>query len=155
MKKSGEKCQIASFGQSSRRPPPAKPQPTAKGSATHSPANSGGSPSIDADDGAGVGSGEQSGEEGARQREVGAVVVEEQARRSTPAVERNAEAGREDEPFGPVALLGQQDPPEPRKPHQHRRQHGPDRELRHEREEQVTLGREVSCVIEVAATSTV
>src|SRR5437660_8902557 len=38
----GEKCQIASFGQSSRRPPPAKPQPTAKGSAPHSPMPSGG-----------------------------------------------------------------------------------------------------------------
>ena len=27
----GEKCQMASFGQSSRNPPPAKPQPTANG----------------------------------------------------------------------------------------------------------------------------
>ena len=42
VKTNGEKCQIASFGQSSRRPPPAKPQPTAKGSAMNSPATSGG-----------------------------------------------------------------------------------------------------------------
>ena len=40
----GEKCQIASFGQSSRRPPPANPQPMAKGSAMNSPAPSGGMP---------------------------------------------------------------------------------------------------------------
>ena len=50
VKTNGEKCQMASFGHSSRRPPPAKPQPTAKGSAIHSPATSGGRPTIDADD---------------------------------------------------------------------------------------------------------
>jgi hypothetical protein len=38
VKNSGEKCQMASFGHSSRSPPPAKPQPMAKGSAAHSPA---------------------------------------------------------------------------------------------------------------------
>ena len=43
VKTNGEKCQMASFGQSSRRPPPAKPQPTAKGRAMNSPVTSGGS----------------------------------------------------------------------------------------------------------------
>ena len=81
VKKNGEKCQIASFGQISRRPPPAKPHPTAKGSATHSPARAAGMPDHDADDRAGVGAGEQAGEEGARERQVGGVVVEEQPRR--------------------------------------------------------------------------
>ena len=66
VKKSGEKCQIASFGQISRRPPPANPQPTANGSAIHSPAMSGGIPTIDPDDRAGVGAGQQPGEERAR-----------------------------------------------------------------------------------------
>ena len=33
VKTNGEKCQMSCFGHSSRRPPPAKPQPTAKGSA--------------------------------------------------------------------------------------------------------------------------
>ena len=37
-KTKGEKCQIASFGQSSRSPPPANPHPTANGRAPHSPA---------------------------------------------------------------------------------------------------------------------
>src|SRR2546428_6081090 len=42
----GEKSPNASFGHSSRRPPPAKPQPTAKGSAIHSPLKSGGTPTF-------------------------------------------------------------------------------------------------------------
>ena len=37
VKKNGEKCQIASFGQISRKPPPANPQPIANGRAIHSP----------------------------------------------------------------------------------------------------------------------
>ena len=58
----------------------------------------------------------------------------------TPAVSGSAEAGGEDQPLRPVALLGQQDPPEPRKSHQHRRQDRPDGELRHQREQQELLG---------------
>ena len=46
MKKSGEKCQIASLGQTSRSPPPAKPHPTEKGIAIASPAISAGVPVI-------------------------------------------------------------------------------------------------------------
>ncbi len=42
----GEKRQMASFGQASRMPPAAKPQPTAKGSAAHSRAMMAGVPSI-------------------------------------------------------------------------------------------------------------
>ena len=41
---SGEKRQMASFGQTSRSPPPQKPQPTAKGMAIASPATSAGAP---------------------------------------------------------------------------------------------------------------
>ena len=59
VKTNGEKCQIDSFGQSSRRPPPAKPQPTANGSAPHSPAPSGGMPTMRADDRAGVRAGDE------------------------------------------------------------------------------------------------
>ncbi len=40
----GEKCQISSFGQASRSPPPANPQPTAKGRAMYWPAMSAGAP---------------------------------------------------------------------------------------------------------------
>ena len=47
VKKSGEKCQMASFGQSSRKPPPAKPQPIAKGRAIHSPATIAGIPTME------------------------------------------------------------------------------------------------------------
>ena len=90
VKNSGEKCQIASFGQISRRPPPAKPQPIAKGRAIHSPAMIGGMPTIDADDGAGVGPGEQAGEERAGQRQVRGVVVEQQPRQRR----RRSAAGR-------------------------------------------------------------
>ena len=43
-KTNGENFQIASLGQASRRPPAAKPQPTAKGRAPHSLAMSPGVP---------------------------------------------------------------------------------------------------------------
>ena len=36
VKTNGENCQSTSFGQSSRSPPPAKPQPIAKSGATNS-----------------------------------------------------------------------------------------------------------------------
>ena len=42
----GENCQSTSFGHSSRRPPPANPQPMAKGRAMNSPEKSGGMPTI-------------------------------------------------------------------------------------------------------------
>ena len=42
----GEKRQMSGFGHSSRSPPPANPQPTAKGSEPNSPAKIGGSPHI-------------------------------------------------------------------------------------------------------------
>ena len=142
VKKSGEKCQIASLGQISRRPPPAKPQPTANGSAIHSPATTrrDARPSTPTMAPA-YGPGEQAGEERAGEGQVGGVVVEEQPR-DDPGRQRQAEAGGEDQPLRPVALLGQQDPPEPREPHQHGRQHGHDRELDHQRREQELIGGE-------------
>ena len=141
MKTNGEKCQIASFGQTSRRPPPAKPQPTAKGSAIHSPATAAGMPTSSADDGAGVRTGDEAGEKRAFERQVGGVVVEEQPA-ATPAVERHAEAEREDQPVGPVAPLEDQDVAEPAVPHQHRRQRRHDRQLDDQRREQELLGGE-------------
>ena len=81
VKTNGEKCQIASFGQSSRRPPPAKPQPTAKGRAMNSPSTSGGTPTSAPTMRAGVRAGDQAGEERAFERQVGRVVVEQQPRR--------------------------------------------------------------------------
>ena len=89
-----------------------------------------------ADDGAGVGAGEQAGEERAGEREIGGVVVEEQARQHAER-QGKAEAAGENQPFRPVPLLGQQDPPKPRKPHQHRRQHRHDGELRHQCQEEL------------------
>ena len=62
-------------GQASRRPPPAKPQPTAKNSAMNSPASSAGSGDHQADDGAGVRAGDEARQERAFEREVGRVVV--------------------------------------------------------------------------------
>ncbi len=99
----------------------------------------GGMPSMTPTMAPGVGAGEQSGEEGARQRQIGGVVVEQEPR-DDPGGEREAQAGGENQPLRPVPLFGQQDPPEPRKPHQHRRQHRPDGELGHQREQQDLLG---------------
>ena len=82
-------------------------------------------PHHDADDRARVRAGEQAGEERAGERQVGGVVIEELAR-DDARDERHAEARREDQPLRPVPLLGQQDAPEPWKPHEHRGQHGHD-----------------------------
>ena len=86
---------MSSFGQTSRRPPPAKPQPTAKGSAPNSPATSAGSATSSADERAGVGTGDEAGEERAFERQVGGVVVEQQARRRRrPSAARRGRARR-------------------------------------------------------------
>ena len=128
VKTNGEKCQIASFGHSSRRPPPAKPQPTAKGSAINSPVTSGGRPTMRADGRAGVRAGDQAGEERAFERQVGGVVAEQQAG-DDAGRQRDAEAEREGQPIGPGAALEDQDVPEPPVAHQHRRQRGHDGQL--------------------------
>ena len=93
MNTNGVNCQIASFGQASRRPPPAKPQPTAKGSAMNSPAISAGVPTSTPDERAGVGPGNQSGEERAFERQVGRLVVEQQPR-GDAGHQRDAEGQR-------------------------------------------------------------
>ena len=139
MKTNGEKCQIASFGQSSRRPPPAKPQPMANGRAPNSPLKSGGRPAISADGGAGVGPGDQPGEKGALEREVGGVVVEQQARRHAGG-ERHAERQGEDQAVGPVAPLEDQDVAEPAVADEHGRQGSHDRELDDQRRQQHLIG---------------
>ena len=73
VKTNGEKCQMSGFGQSSRSPPPAKPQPTAKGSEPYSPANSGGRPHITPTSAPAYGPGDEAGQEGRLEREVGAL----------------------------------------------------------------------------------
>ena len=93
------------------------------------------------DDGAGVGPGQETGEERARERQIRRLVVQEQSREHAGR-ERHAEAGREHEPFGPVALLGEEDAPKPRKPDEHRGEHGHEGELHHEGDEQELLGQE-------------
>ena len=90
-KTNGEKCQMASFGHSSRRPPPANPQPTANGSAPHSPAMSAGTDGQPADDGAGVRAGDQADEKRAFERQVRRVVAQQDARGDAEG-ERNARA---------------------------------------------------------------
>ncbi len=92
-------------------------------------------------DRAGVGAGEQPGEKGPGQRQVGGVVVEEQPRDDAGG-QREPEARGEDQPLGPVPLLRQQDPAEPRKPHEHGGQDRDHRDLHHQRGEQEVLGRE-------------
>ena len=85
----------------------------------------------DPDDRARVRSGEQTREKCARERQVERLVIEEQARDDTDH-QRKPETRGEDKALGPVALLGQQDAPEPRKPDQHRRQDGAHGEFRHQ-----------------------
>ncbi len=92
-----------------------------------------------ADDGAGVGPGQETGEERAGERQIRRFVVQEQSREHA-GCEWHAEAGREDEPFGPVALLGEEDAPKPRKPDEHRGEHGHEGELHHQSHEQELLG---------------
>ena len=121
VKKNGEKRQISSFGQISRRPPPAKPQPIGERQRDPLAGDGGGMPDHDADDRAGVGPGDQAGQKRAGERQVGRLVIEEQPRDDAGG-QREAEAGGEDQPLRPVALLGQQDAAEPWEAHQHRRQ---------------------------------
>ena len=103
VKKSGEKCQMASFGQISRRPPPAKPQPIANGRASLARDER-----RDADHQARR-SRRRTGRRGDRretpgERQVGGVVVDEQAR-DDAGRQRDAEARRKNQPLGPIPLL--------------------------------------------------
>ena len=94
-----------------------------------------------AHDGAGIGAGKQASQERSGQREIGGVVVQQQPCHD-PGRKRHANAGREDETFGPVPLFGQQDPAEPGKTDEHRRHHGHHGQFHDERGEQVLLGRQ-------------
>ncbi len=98
-------------------------------------------PTIEPTSAPAYGPGEQTGEKRAGQRQVGGVVVQEQPRDDARR-ERHAEAGGEHQALGPVALFGQQNPAEPRKPHEHRRQHRHDGQLDDQRGQQELLGRE-------------
>jgi hypothetical protein len=91
------------------------------------------------DDRAGVRSRQQPGEKGSREREVGRLVVQQHTR-DNPGGERQAEAGGEDEPLGPVALFGQENAAEPGEPDEHRGEHRHDGQLYHQGREQNLLG---------------
>ena len=129
---------MASFGHSSRSPPPAKPQPMAKGRAMISPLASGGSADQGADHRAGVRPGHESRHERPLEAQIGGLVVEQQSRADARR-ERDAEEQDEDEAIGPVAALEDQDVAEPAISRQHRRQRGDHGQLDDERGEQDLL----------------
>ena len=93
------------------------------------------------DEGAGVRSGDESGQKRAFEREIGGVVAEQQARGDAGG-ERNAQAEREQQPVGPGAALGNQDVAEAVVPNQHGRQRGDDRDLDDQRRQQKLIGRQ-------------
>ena len=90
-----------------------------------------------------VRAGQEPGEECARERQVGRVVIDEEARDDARR-QGYAKGGRKNQPLGPVTLFSQQDAAEPREPHQHRRKRGHDRDLHDERREQRLPGRQRS-----------
>ena len=144
MKKSGERCQIASLGQTSLRPPPANPQPHGKRHGDRLTTDKQSRRAHHgADDRSGIGAGDQPGQKGPGQREVGRVVVEQQTGNDGPA-QGDAETDREDQPFSPGALFGQENAAELAKPHQHCRQRGGNRQLHHQRCQQILRGRQES-----------
>ena len=111
-KTNGEKCQMASFGQSSRRPPPANPQPTANGSAPHSAGDERRHRRQRPDDGAGVGAGDQADEKRALERQVGGVVAQQDAG-GDAGVSGMPERERQDPAIQEAAALEDQDVAEP------------------------------------------
>ena len=132
---------MCSLGHASRKPPPANPQPTANGIAPHSPANECGQGDGGADDRAGIGTGDQPGEQRALEHQVGGVVVEQDARRDAER-QRDGQTEREGEAIGPVAALEDQDVAEAPIARQHRRQRCHDGELADQRRQQELLGGE-------------
>ena len=141
VKTKGEKCQIASFGHSSRRPPPAKPQPMANGRAMISPLNERRDADHQADRRAGVGAGNQARQKRALQAQVGGAVIEEQPRDDAGG-ERDPEERHEDQAVGPAAPLEDEDVAEAPVADEHRGQGGHGRELHDERRQEHLLGRE-------------
>ena len=95
-----------------------------------------------ADGRAGVRARDQSREERTFERQVGGVVVEQEAREDAGR-QRNAEAERERHPVGHRAALENQDVAEAAVPDEHRRQRGHHRELDDERCEQHLLDRQL------------
>jgi hypothetical protein len=90
---------------------------------------------------ASVGPGDESGNERTGKRQVGRVVAEQQPRGDARR-QWDAEGSGKDQALGPVPLLGQQDLPKPPESNQHRRQHGDNGQLRHQRGQQVLGGKE-------------
>ncbi len=94
-----------------------------------------------ADQRSGVGPGQEPGQERPGQDQVGGVVAEQDAG-DGPGEQGNAERSGEGEPFRPVALLGQEQPPEAPEPGEHRGQRRHHGELRQHREDEELLVRE-------------
>ena len=94
-----------------------------------------------ADDGPRVRARQQSGQKRSCEREVGCVVINEQSR-DDPSGQRNTEARGKDQAFGPIPLLGEENPAKPRKSHQHRRQHRDNRHFDDERRQEELPGRQ-------------
>ena len=92
-----------------------------------------------ADDGAGVGAGDQPGEKRAFERQVGGVVVQQQSR-GDAGRQRHAQAERKHQPLGPRAAFGDQNVAEAVIPHQDRGQCRDDRDLDDEGRQQELIG---------------
>ena len=96
-------------------------------------------PHAGADDGARVGARDETRQERAFEREVGRLVVQQQARRDAGG-ERDDETGGEHQPIGPVALLEDEDVAETPVTDEHRGQRRHHRQLDDERREEELLG---------------
>ena len=143
VKTNGEKCQIASFGQSSRRPPPANPQPTAKRQRDEPRRwRAAAGPTISPTMAPAYGPAMSPGEERAFERQVRGLVVQQQAS-ATPAVSGTPSARtnvrRSGQPRRSKIRMCRKRPVS----HQHGRERGHDGELDDQRREQELLRREM------------
>ena len=92
-----------------------------------------------ADDGAGVGTGEQPGEKRAGKHQIGRGEFQKDPD-ALAGDERDAQARGEDQTLRPVALFGEEDSPEPPEADQHRGQHRSDGDLHDEGRQQELFG---------------
>ena len=120
-KTKGEKLQMSSFGQASRRPPPAKPQPMANGRAPNSPAAN------------------EPGQEGAFEGQVRCLVGQQQAG-DDAGREGDDQAAGECQTIRPVPLLEDQDAAETPVARQHGGERRHDGQLDDERGEEELRG---------------
>ncbi len=142
MNTNGEKCQISSlFGTRLAQAAAGKPAADRKEQRDELARKQRGQGDHQADDGAGVGPGDQSSEERALERQVGGVVVEQQPR-GDAGRQRHAEAERKQQALGPRAAFGDQNVTEAVIPHQDRGQCRDDRDLDDEGRQEELIGRQ-------------